>query len=174
VDTEWAWHVDWLGKDFVSRELGVVGGKFGDGRTGPALPAGLKFYADIPAALPSPVAGLAGRWMHEGFPSGLELKANATGKIALDKGAAPKRSGAAYDYDVTNPSTATLTYTAKTWLFKGARKLYYDNADASQHKVVSVAYTGVMVPLGGGKFSGLGAGTVTLNKQKIGVPVEIR
>jgi len=50
--------------------------------------------------------------------------------------------------------------------------LYYDGFDAKglQHKTVSVSYAGVMVPQDGG-FLGLGTGTATLNKQKVGMPM---
>ena len=100
-------------------------------------------------------------------------KATTPKKIAV-KGETPY-----YDYALVNasgqmnPSAATLTYTAKTGLFKGTFKLYYDGFDAKgalQHKTVSVSYAGVMIPQGN-TFIGLGAGTATINKQKVGMPV---
>ena len=57
---------------------------------------------------------------------------------------------------------------------EGKFSLYYDGIDGkgkSQHKAVSVPYSGVIVPDGGGERIGLGTGTATINKQKVGVPV---
>ena len=79
------------------------------------------------------------------------------------------------DYTGFNPSLATISYTAKTGIFKGSFKLYYDGPNvkgALQHTTVSVPYTGIMVP-GGTALTGYGTGTVTINKQKIGTPVYI-
>ena len=84
-------------------------------------------------------------------------------KLSLEKG-------------VLNPSLATLTYTAKTGVFKGSFKLYYEGDGTkgkSQRKTASVSYTGIMVP-DSGEMRGLGTGTVTVNKEKyrIGVCLE--
>ncbi|MCL1921913.1 MAG: hypothetical protein FWG50_12720, partial [Kiritimatiellaeota bacterium] len=102
-------------------------------------------------------------------------------KPFIVKGAAPKldKVAGAYDYEAVrnlNPSLATLSYTAKTGVFKGSFKLYYDGYSAKgalAHKAASVSYSGVMVPHEGGLI-GLGTGTATINKQKVGLPVYLR
>jgi len=108
--------------------------------------------------------------MNEAFPSGLIVFRDGL-KLSLMKEPAPKKTGTVYDYSGFNPSTATLAYTAKTGGFKGTFKLYYDGLDAKglQHKIVSVSYSGVMVPQSG-SLIGLGTGTATI-KQKVGMPV---
>jgi len=61
-------------------------------------------------------------------------------------------------------------------LFKGAFKMYYDGDDAKsgklQHKTFSVSYTGAMVPQDG-ELRGMGTGTTTINKEKVGIPVRM-
>ncbi|MCL2104889.1 MAG: DUF5123 domain-containing protein [Kiritimatiellaeota bacterium] len=182
VDTDYGWRVDWVrdtdpkkpGEEFA-RELDVMGGRFGDGKLAPPVSGGLVFGAGVPEDLPVPVADLTGVWVDAAFPWGLEVVYGANGKLSLAKGAAPKRpkGEAAYDYSGLNPSCATLSYTAKTGVFKGKFSLYYDGTDARgalQHKTVSVPYSGVMVPLDGG-LTGLGTGTATVNKRKFPIPV---
>lgn len=180
VDTAYGCYVDWV-REYpmetrFAYELDVVGGYFGDRLTGTVLAGPLAFGAGVPDGLPPPVAGLDGAWAEAAFPQ--ELPVTAIGiKLTLPKATAPKKAGygpdAYYDYGGANPSGATLTYSAKTGLFKGSFKLYYDGFDVSgnmQHKAASVSYTGVMVPQAGG-FTGLGAGTAAINRQKVAVPV---
>jgi len=79
-----------------------------------------------------------------------------------------------YYFEGPNPSGATLTYAAKTGLFKGSFKLYHESYGTPWGtKIFSVPYTGVMVPVNG-KLQGIGAGTVVIDKQKHGIPVAIR
>jgi hypothetical protein len=179
VDTGCGWFVDWVGTDPkkapFARELDVCGGWF----SGAGLPPGLAFGAAVPDTLPPPAATLAGAWVEAAFP--WELPVSASGvKLALPKATAPKKAGTDYDYSGANPSGATLAYTAKTGLFKGAFKLYYDGFDAwgkVLHKSVSVSYTGVLTPVRDAAYAGwpagLGTGTATINKQKIGIPVRL-
>ena len=178
VDTGYGWYVLWGDKELRYHEMWVIGGYFGDGKVAPAVPPGLKFYADVPSDLTPPVQGLVGgRWVSEAIPwSGLSITYGTAGKLSLAKGVAPKlpKGGMAYDYGGPNPSLATLTYTPKTGIFKGSFKLHYDGNDAAKgtlvHKTLNVPYSGVMVP-DGGKLSGAGPGTVTINKDKVGVSV---
>ena len=165
VDTHCGWFVDWVrdvdpkkpGLDFV-RELDVLGGWFGTGKDTPAVPPGLKFSAGVPDGLPPPVASLTGgQWMDEVFPWMMPVVYDGP-KRSLAKG---------------NPSAATLTCTAKTGIFKGSFKLYYDGWDAKgklQRKAVNVPYTGAMVP-DNGELRGLGTGTATIGNVKYGMPV---
>ena len=72
-----------------------------------------------------------------------------------------KVSDGGYQYDEANPASATLTFTARTGLFKGKFSLYYDYLDASarmQHKAVSVPYAGVMTPVRDEAFASEPAG----------------
>jgi len=184
VDTDYDWFVDWVREETdpkktdlnFTRELDVLGGYFGTGKDTPTVPSGLKFSADVPDDLPPPVPGLTGgMWIDEAFPLGLEVVYGNSGKLSLEKGVAPKvpKGGTAYDYSGVNTANTTLSYTAKTGIFKGSFKLYYDGWDAKgklQHKTVNVPYTGVMVP-DNGVLTGLGTGTATINKVKHGIPV---
>ena len=135
------------------------------------------FSAAVPEPLPLPAAGLAGAWMGEAFPWEMAVTIGGTAtapKWSLPPATAPKKVGGSYGYSGANPSSATLTYTAKTGLFKGSFKMYYDGVDAkgkAQHKTASVSYNGVVVPAEGGGFIGLGSGAATINKQKITFPV---
>jgi len=177
VDTDNGWLVDWKRASAAQPDrLDVLGGYFGDGKAAPQVPGGLMtFSADVPMdLLPLPAANLDGWWVDEAFPSGLSFD----GKFKLPKATTPKLDwgNGEYDYSGENPSGATLTYTAKTGLFKGSFKLYYDGYDLRekfQHKTFSVSYSGVMVPVEGGGLLGLGTGTATVNKQKVGLSVRI-
>jgi len=174
VDADYGWFVDWVcgdvKKGVFERELGVAGGAWTGGGWGQPP---YRFGASVPEELPPPAAGLEGAWAGEAFPRELAVTVSGA-KWSLPKATAPKKAGTAYDYSGANPSGATLSFTAKTGLFKGRFKLYWDGADAkgkAQHKTASVSYTGVLVPTEDGGFTGLGAGTATVNKQKVGIPV---
>jgi len=174
VDADYGWCVDWVcgdvKKGVFERELGVVGGAWTGGGWGQPP---YRFGASVPEELPPPVANLPGAWVGEAFPRELAVTVSGA-KWSLPKATPPKKAGTEYDYSGANPSAATLAYTAKTGLFKGTFKLYWDGADAkgkAQHKTASVSYTGVLVPTEEGGFAGLGAGTATVNRQKVGIPV---
>ena len=182
VDSDYGWFVGWVCDDSkktrFAHDLNVLGGYFGDGKTAPAVSGISVFSASVPEPLPLPAAGLAGAWMDEAFPWEMAVTIGgtaATPKWSLPAATAPTKSGEGYNYSGANPSSATLTYTAKTGLFKGSFKLYFDGVDAkgkAQHKTASVSYNGVVAPVeGGGGFVGLGSGTATINKQKVPVPV---
>ena len=174
VDADYGWCVDWVcgdvKKGVFERELGVAGGAWTGGGWGQPP---YRFGASVPEELPPPAAGLEGGWVSEAFPRELAVTVSGA-KWSLPKATAPKKAGTEYDYSGANPSAARLAYTAKTGLFKGTFKLYWDGADAkgkAQHKTAGVSYTGVLVPTEEGGFTGLGAGTATVNKQKVGIPV---
>jgi hypothetical protein len=181
LDTEYGWFVDWVrdadpkkpGLDF-QRELDLLGGRFGDGKTAVMPLPGLAFTADVAAAeLPAVVAGLPGVWADAAFPWQMPVTATGT-KLALPKASKPVKGELGYEYPGANPSSARITYTAKTGLFKGEFKVYYDATDAKQtHKTVNVSYTGVMVPVEG-VLTGLGFGVVTVEKQKHAIPVVLQ
>ena len=174
VDEYEGWGMAWESADprkgLFKRSLYAGGGRYGDGRVAPQIPAGLKFTVDMPAGLPAPAANLSGgAWMAAALPKNLAVEVKGA-KASLPRGAAPKKEGAAYDYSGVNPSTATLTYTVKSGLFKGTFKMYYDTPGGAAHKAVTVSYSGVMMPFLN-TYMGVGSGVVTLNKVKFAVPV---
>jgi len=155
VDTDNNWLVNWKKGSGVPNMLDVVGGYFGDGKGYNAhrVPSGLKFSAYLPDGLRPPM----GAWLHY-YPMDVNVEYSGSGnslKLSLPKG---------------SPSGATLSYTAKTGVFKGSFKLNYGPDAKGKHKAVSVPYTGVMVPQDN-TLIGLGTGTVTINKAKHGIPV---
>jgi hypothetical protein len=178
VDAAYGWCVDWVCEDpkkgTFEKELEVVGGAF----VGQDFEIPSYFGASVPSDLSAPVTGLDGEWNEIAFPWELPVTVNGT-KWALPKATPPKKDGTGYRYDGgANPSAATLSYTAKTGLFKGTFKLYYDGFDARgalRHKTVSVSYTGVVTPVRDEAFAewpvGLGIGAATVNKQKVAIPV---
>ncbi|MCL1857595.1 MAG: InlB B-repeat-containing protein, partial [Kiritimatiellaeota bacterium] len=188
VDADNGWLVGWAcgdpKKGTFARELDVVGGYFGTGKTAVAPPTGLAFGADcgrFGAANGDVTANEDVRppegmqWVEEAFPWALPVAVNGL-KLSIAKGVAPAKppkGETAYGYGAFNNALATLSYTAKTGVFKGKFTLYYDG-DAKgkpQHKAVGVSYSGLVLPNGDGKRIGLGIGITTLNKQKVGVPV---
>ena len=184
MDTGYGWCMDWVCADPkkggpFAYALDVLGGYFGNGTKAENAPSGLRFSADVPDGLPSPDPKLiAGSWAEEVFPLDIPVKPNGL-MLSIDKGTEPKKpkGEVKYDYEALrglNPSLATLSYTAKTGVFKGSFKLYYDGYNAKSgklaHKTASVSYAGLMIPHEGGLI-GLGTGTVTANKVKYGIPV---
>jgi hypothetical protein len=181
VDTACGWSVDWVyddpkkaPADLFARTLATVGGVWPGIAAEPPTVFSVGWVDD----LPPPASGLSGHWVAETFPWDMPVSASGA-KWTLPKAVAPKKIALKgvtpyYDYSGENSSCATLAYTAKTGLFRGAFKLYYDGYDARgalQHKTVAAAYTGVMVPTEGGGAAGIGTATVTVNRQKVGMPV---
>jgi hypothetical protein len=180
------WYIDWFcGKEdtpFVY-ELDACGGFFGDRSSRQALSSDYAFCADVPDNLPQPVEVLSGSWIEFAFPWQLHVT-SLNDRLLLPKATVPRRVGTGktgyYDYDVENPSCATLSYQARTGLYKGSFKLYFDGVDTRtnlQHKTNLVPFAGVMTPCRDQIFSGwsagLGTGTATINRRKIGIPVSL-
>jgi len=149
VDTDHNWFVDWKKASGLAERLDVVGGYFGTGKSAVMPPPGLTFVADVPADLPT----LGSPWLD--VP---ELSVNNAGtKLSFDK------------KGPSNPAGATLSYNAKTGVFKGKLPLLYTDTKGKS-KANNAAYVGVMVPQDGA-LTGFGTGTATINKQKYGIPV---
>jgi len=160
VDTDYNWFVDWKKPSSAQPDrLDVLGGYFGDGKGFNAYPVpnGLKFSAGVPELQPLFMGGV---WAEASYPTGLSVM--PSGQKLLLAG---------------HPSGVKITYTAKTGVFKGSFKLYCEGVDTAkgkyQSKAASVSYSGVMMPQDG-ELIGLGTGTATINKQKVGMPVWIR
>ena len=184
VDTDYGWYIDWTSADpkkgVFDRALDVCGGWYG---TGAALAPSYLFSADVPADLPPFIAGLTGgAWMSAAFPSDMPVAA-AAGKFTLPKADTLKKPAKdapqEYDYSGANPSGTKLTFTAKTGIFKGSFKLYYDGMGLRglQHKAASASYIGVLTPTRDAAYAasplGLGSGTVKIGTQKIGISVRL-
>ena len=180
VDTDYGWYIDWTRADASVRALDVCGGWYG---TGVALKPSYRFSADVPADLPPAAANLTGgAWMADAFPRDMPVTA-AGGKLTLPKADALKKPAKdapqEYDYSGANPSGAKLTLAAKTGIFKGTFKLYYDGMGARglQHKAVSVSCVGVLTPVRDAYYAaspvGLGTGTVKIGAQKVGVSIQL-
>ena len=181
TDTACAWYIDWVDAAATVRPLDICGGLYSPAAI---LPRNYFFSAAIPA-LPAPVAGLdAGAdWMSTAYPDGIEA-AFAAGKFTLPKADTLKKPAKTdpqkYDYiSGPNPSGAKLGYTAKTGIFKGSFKLYYDGTKGGviQHKAVTANYTGVLTPKRDTFYKdwplGLGTGTVKIGAGKVGIAVEL-
>ena len=98
------------------------------------------------------------------LPEDVEVAA-AGGRLTIAKGARPAKvaeeGDTRYEYDEANPTSATLSYAAKTGIFKGKFSLYYDYRDAAgrlQHKTVPVPYAGVLTPVRDAAFAAEPAG----------------
>jgi len=97
------------------------------------------------------------------IPDGVAVTA-AGMRMTMEKGVKPaKVSGGGdvwYEYAGVNPTSATLTFAARTGLLKGKFSLYYDYElnGAPQHKAVSVPYAGVLATVRDAAFGGLPAG----------------
>ena len=96
-------------------------------------------------------------------PEGVPVAA-AAGRMTIAKGVKPRKvaedGDTWYEYDEVNPANATLSFTARSGLFKGKFILFYDYDlnGALQHKAVSVPYAGVLTPMRDGAFAELSAG----------------
>ena len=84
-------------------------------------------------------------------PEGVPVEV-AGSKLKIAKGAKPEKfseSGETwYEYGGANPNMVTLSFSARTGIFKGKYTLYYDyhdDKDRLQHKTVKVPYVGVML-----------------------------
>jgi uncharacterized repeat protein (TIGR02543 family) len=173
IDTAQGWYLDWvrdapskpLGLDFT-RSLSVYGSYFGDGKTSPTLPAGLELSAATPATLPTPVTTLlAPAWQSAAYLENLAVIPSGKG-LGVPKGAAPKNMGGVMVYNAVNPSAATLSYTAKTGVFKGAFKMYYEGIGAKGEQVLTynVPYTGMVMDPGAAIIVGYGVGPLSVSK----------
>ena len=176
VDAANGWFMDWISEDprksSFAYAVDVCGGRW-EGQAAAAT----SFSAAVPDDLPPAVDNLAGGWISEAFPWEIPVTVSGS-QLALPKATPPKKVEGVFDYSGENPSAAKLSFAARTGLFKGAFKLYYDGETADGrvlHKSVNVGYLGVYVPVRDVAFSewpvGLGIGTTKINKQAVNIPV---
>jgi hypothetical protein len=81
-------------------------------------------------------------------------------RLEIAKGASPVLADGAYVYSGENAAGATITFAARTGIFKGRFNLYYDYVGngAPVHKVVKAAYAGILTPVREAAFADEPAG----------------
>jgi len=148
TDRDLGWYVRWekpsAGPDGFNMLLEACGGYYG---TMPSLAAHYLFGAEV-GAVPYHYTGGSAGFVADAVPEGLSVSVAGT-RMTLVKGVKPTQTeGGAYDYSGVNSALTTLSFTARTGLFKGKFSLYYDydlNGRLT-HKAVSVPYAGVLTP----------------------------
>ena len=148
TDTEAGWFVRWeypgAGPNGFSETLDVVGGYFSPI---PSLAAHYRFSANVGAADYHYAGGAAGV-QESALPDQVGVSVNGL-RLEMAKGASPVLANGAYDYAAENAAGATITFAARTGIFKGRFNLYfdYDGNGAPVHKTVKVAYAGILTPV---------------------------
>jgi len=81
----------------------------------------------------------------------IAITTNATSTAEVEF---PARENDAYDYSAENSARATLSFNARTGIFNGSFRLYYDYILNGRlvHKTVSVPYAGVLTPVRSDEF----------------------
>ena len=163
-DAEAGWDVRWVkpasGPDWFDMVLDVFGGFYN-------RPAALRrqYALALGADWDSCLYHHAGGAEECAFaPEELPVTVSGS-RLTVPRGTRPLKVGEDgavwYEYEGDNPSMATLSFSARTGIFKGRFTVYYDFYDASgrfQHKAVKVPYAGVMLadPETGGLQDGSG------------------
>ncbi len=149
------WYLLWnnpgkRGEDGFSQLLHVRGGFYGKGIN---LDPTYWFGADVTGTAWFIPAGDAYQWIAQ--PDGVAVTGSGT-RLTIAKSQKPKKITDKetremwYDYDEANPCNATISFAARTGIFKGKYALYCDYEDANGklvHKAVSVPYFGIMTPI---------------------------
>ncbi|MDD4018914.1 MAG: hypothetical protein PHV28_13340, partial [Kiritimatiellae bacterium] len=161
TDRDIGWLIRWekpgKGPDGFSVLLDACGGFYG---TGTQLAAAYLFGADV-GDVPYYYTGGAADWM--AFPQNVPVAVAGT-RMTIAKGTKPvkvtENGVTQYAYGGGNPTSATLSFTLRTGIFKGKFSLYYDYDlnGRLQHKTVSVSYAGILTPVRDGAFGDLPTG----------------
>lgn len=156
MDESWAHHWQFFhpiaGSAPITLPVMVFGCSFNREPLPPHLRLGLAPYSVIP--MPTTVAGMhSGAWVTDSsmyFDLPLMTGGN---RLALPRGTAPKKTNSGgiehYDYSGENPAMAKISYNARTGIFKGSYKLYFDGLNAHnklQHKAFTCKFQGVYMP----------------------------
>lgn len=149
TDHDNGWCVRWekpgAGPDGFSELLDACGGWYG---TVPALANDYLFGADV-LNVPYHFTGGVADVVAEALPAWLGVTV-AGSRMTMVKGSRPvKGADGAYLYAGENCSLATLSFTARTGVFKGNFSLYYDYElnGKPQHRTVRVPYVGILTPV---------------------------
>ena len=159
TDRNLGWFVRWekagTGADAFSMMLNAVGGFYG---TTPSLAANYLFSAAT-NGVSYHYAGGATNNQPAALPDSLTVTANGS-RLTLTRGKRPPASNGVYDYSEENSAQATLSFSARTGIFKGTFNLYYDyrQGDLLNHKTVRVPYAGVLTPVRDAAFAAEPAG----------------
>lgn len=144
-------HVCWdkpgAGPDGFQMVLEVCGGAYA---SPPSLAAGYLFKVYGPYGMTYYTPAGPQEYVVDAIPANIGVAASGL-RMKMEKGVAPvKNEGGTYAYPAGNSSFATLTFTARTGVFKGKFNVYCDyTGPAGQpvHKKVRVSYAGVLTPM---------------------------
>jgi len=160
TDRDLGWFARWekpgAGPDGFSMLLEACGGYYG---TVPSLAAHYRFGSEV-GAVPYPYTGGSAGFVADALPEDIGVTVAGT-RMTLAKGVKPTQTeGGTYDYSGVNSALTTLSFTARTGLFKGKFSLYYDYELNGRltHKAVSVPYAGVLTPARDAAFAAEPAG----------------
>ena len=158
TDRDLGWYLFWQkpgsGPDGFQMLLDACGGFYS---AGTALASAYLFTAEVGEVPYVNNAGEGVDLVTEALPAGVGVTV-AGARMTMVKGAKPvKQEDGTYLYDGENSSLATLSFTARTGLFKGAFSLYYDDADGF-HKAVKATYAGVLTPVRSAVFADVPVG----------------
>lgn len=159
TDRELGWFVRWekpgTGADGFSMMLNAAGGFYS---AVPSLAAHYLFTAET-NGVSYHYAGGATSNQTAALPDSLDVTANGS-RLTLTRGMRPPASNGVYDYSAENSAQATLSFSARTGIFKGTFNLYYDYllGNRLNHKAVRVPYAGVLTPVRDAAFAAEPAG----------------
>ena len=161
TDRDAGWFVRWekpgRGTEGFRMLLDACGGFYS---TVPELAAGYLFSAEVNEAAYHYADGVA---EPAAVPDGVAVTAAGT-RLAVARAAKPKKmveEGVVwYDYDPVNPAQATLSFAARTGIFKGRFTLWYEYEAGGRPvlKGVKAPYAGILTPLRDPVFADLPAG----------------
>ena len=160
TDRDLGWFVRWekpgSGPDGFSELLDACGGYY---NTLPSLASNYLFGAEAENVPYYYTTSNAVGWVTNALPEEIGVTVAGT-RMTMVKGVSPKKVSGVYTYAGVNASLATLTFTAKTGIFKGKFNVYYDYdlKGRLQHKIVSVPYAGLLTPVRDGVFGDLPVG----------------
>ena len=161
TDRDSGWFIRWKnpgsGPDGFEMLLDACGGFYG---TGAALASAYLFTVEM-GIVPYHHAEGASEWA--AAPDAVPVPPKGS-SLTILQAAKPRKVTEEvrtwYEYDETNPANATLSFTARTGLFKGGFSLCYDYEAGGKliHKAVSVPYAGVLTPVRAPVFADLPEG----------------
>jgi len=159
TDRKLDWFVRWekvgTGADNFSMMLDASGGFYS---TIPSLAAHYLFTAETNGVSYHYTGGATNN-QPDALPENINVTANGS-RLTITRGSRPPVTNGIYDYSAENSAQATLSFSARTGIFKGSFNLYYDyqQENLRPHKVVRVPYAGVLTPVRDAAFAAEPAG----------------